>query len=121
MTQEQEPQQEAPAVTSEAPAEQPEAGNDEPEQDTQAGVVEDSEIDSKVTVKVNASMRGKNLLHLKAVVSDPEGNDYEYQWQVSVDGGESYEDIEDQTEDFLDVELDEENLTNLWRVRIHAN
>ena len=74
---------------------------------------------SKVSVKVTASMRSDNLMHLKAVVDDPEGNEYEYQWQVSVDGGENYEDVEDQTEDFMDVELDEENASNLWRVRVH--
>ena len=64
-------------------------------------------------------MRSDNLMHLKAVIDDPEGNEYEYQWQVSVDGGENYEDVEDQTEDFMDVELDEENASNLWRVRVH--
>jgi len=75
---------------------------------------------SKVSVKVTASMRSDNLMHLKAVVDDPEGNEYEYQWQVSVDGGENYEDCEDQTEEFMDVELDEENASNLWRVKVHA-
>ena len=73
-----------------------------------------------VTVSVNASMRSENLLHLKAVVNDPEGNEYDYQWQVSVDGGANYEDVEDQTEEFMDIELDEENISNLWRVRVHT-
>ena len=81
---------------------------------------ENTEESSKVTVKVTASMRSDNLMHLKAVVDDPEGNEYEYQWQVSVDGGENYEDVEDQTEEFMDVELDEENASNIWRVRVHA-
>ena len=81
---------------------------------------ENTEEASKVTVKVTASMRSDNLMHLKAVVDDPEGNEYEYQWQVSVDGGENYEDVEDQTEEFMDVELDEENASNIWRVRVHA-
>jgi hypothetical protein len=75
---------------------------------------------SKVTVKVTASMRDNNLMHLKAEVQDPEGKDYNYQWQVSVDGGDNYEDVEDAEEDFLDVELDEENMMNLWRVKVHA-
>lgn len=81
---------------------------------------ENTEEASKVTVKVTASMRSDNLMHLKAVVDDPEGHEYEYQWQVSVDGGENYEDCEDQTEEFMDVELDEENASNIWRVRVHA-
>ena len=65
-------------------------------------------------------MRSDNLMHRKAVVDDPEGHEYEYQWQVSVDGGENYEDCEDQTEEFMDVELDEENASNIWRVRVHT-
>ena len=81
---------------------------------------ENTEEASKVTVKVTASMRSDNLMHLKAVVDDPEEHEYEYQWQVSVDGGENYEDCEDQTEEFMDVELDEENASNIWRVRVHA-
>ena len=70
--------------------------------------------------KVTASMRSENLMHLKAEVNGPEGNEYDYQWQVSVDGGESYEDMEDQNEDWMDIELDEENVNNLWRVRVHT-
>ena len=87
--------------------------------ETEETVEESAEQASKVTVKVTASMRSENLMHLKAEIDDPEGNEYEYQWQVSVDGGENYEDVEDQTEDFMDVELDEENASNLWRVRVH--
>ena len=81
---------------------------------------ETEETSSDVVVKVTASMRSENLMHLKAHIEDPNGNDYNYQWQVSVDGGENYEDVEDAEEDFFDVELDEENVSNLWRVKVHA-
>ena len=90
------------------------------EENAESTEEENTEESSKVTVKVTASMRSDNLMHLKAVVDDPEGNEYEYQWQVSVDGGENYEDVEDQTEEFMDVELDEENASNIWRVRVHT-
>jgi len=90
-------------------------------EETQEETEEESEeTASKVVVKVTASMRNENLMHLKAEVQDPEGKDYNYQWQVSVDGGDNYEDVEDAEEDFLDVELDEENMMNLWRVKVHA-
>ena len=102
----------------EAPAEETtEETEEEPAEETEEEKTEEA---SKVTVKVTASMRENNLMHLKAEVQDPEGKDYNYQWQVSVDGGENYEDVEDMTEDFLDVELDEENVSNLWRVKVHA-
>ena len=81
---------------------------------------ETEETSSDVVVKITASMRSENLMHLKAHIEDPNGNDYNYQWQVSVDGGENYEDVEDAEEDFFDVELDEENVSNLWRVKVHA-
>ncbi len=81
---------------------------------------ETEETSSDVVVKVTASMRSENLMHLKAHIEDPEGREFGYQWQVSVDGGESYEDVEDAEEDFFDVELDEENVMNLWRVKVHA-
>ncbi len=81
---------------------------------------ETKETTPEVVVKVTASMRSENLMHLKAHIEDPNGNDYNYQWQVSVDGGENYEDVEDAEEDFFDVELDEENVSNLWRVKVHA-
>ena len=90
------------------------------EENVESTEEENTEEASKVTVKVTASMRSDNLMHLKAVVDDPEGHEYEYQWQVSVDGGENYEDCEDQTEEFMDVELDEENASNIWRVRVHT-
>ena len=91
------------------------------EEEAEPAEEEKAEEASKVTVKVRTSMRSDNLMHLKAEIDDPEGNEYDYQWQVSVDGGKNYEDCEDQTEDFMDVELDEENLNNLWRVKIHTN
>ena len=90
------------------------------EENAESTEEENTEESSKVTVKVTASMRSDNLMHLKAVVDDPEEHEYEYQWQVSVDGGENYEDCEDQTEEFMDVELDEENASNIWRVRVHT-
>ena len=97
--------------------------DEDAEQDNETAEDDEDAVEdavSKVTVKVNASIRNENLLHLKAVVDDPENNEYDYQWQVSIDGGESYVDVEDQNEDFLDVELDEENMNNLWRVKVHS-
>jgi hypothetical protein len=94
---------------------------EEAEASEEAEETEDTEETvSKVVVKVTASMRSENLMHLKAKIEDPEGREFGYQWQVSVDGGENYEDVEDAEEDFLDVELDEENVMNLWRVKVHA-
>jgi hypothetical protein len=121
-----ETEEEAQELTEEEiPAEETEDAQEAAEE-VPADVTEETEEEqaeegtASITVKVTASMRSENLMHLKAVIEDPEGNDYNYQWQVSVDGGENYEDVEDAEEDFFDVELDEENVTNLWRVRVHA-
>ena len=115
-----ETEEEAPAEVTEATeasAEETEAAAEETEEEVAEEIEENA---SKVVVKVTASMRNENLMHLKAHIEDPEGREYGYQWQVSVDGGENYEDVEDAEEDFLDVELDEENVMNLWRVKVHA-
>ena len=67
---------------------------------------------------VKATLIDENLMVLDAVVKDPEGRSFTYQWQVSEDGGLTYVDIEDATEAELTVELTEENLNDLWRVKV---
>ena len=58
---------------------------------------------------------------LTAVVNDPEGREYSYQWQVSEDGGQNFTDIENATTAEIEVLLNEENINNLWRVKVQAN
>ena len=104
-----------------ATEEQDETGIEDTEEEVPEATEEQTEKKpSKISVSVRASLRGENLMHLKAIVNGPEDSEYDYQWQVSVDGGESYEDMEDQNEDWMDIELDEENVNNLWRVRVHT-
>ena len=67
------------------------------------------------------SMEDEFTMKLHAVVNDPEGRQFIYQWQVSEDGGQNYSDIEEATKAELDVELNAENINNLWRVRVDFN
>ncbi len=78
----------------------------------------ETENTSKVTVTVTATMKSEREMLLDAVVNDPEGRDFCYQWQVSMDGGENYQDVENATESKLEVELTEENISGLWRVSV---
>ena len=79
---------------------------------------EEPAASGEVTVTVTTAMTEENLMKLTAVVNDPEGRSYTFQWQVSEDGGENYEDVEDATEDELEIELTDENISNLWRVKV---
>ena len=65
-------------------------------------------------------MIDENVMRLLAVVNDPEGRDFLYQWQVSEDRGITYTDIQEATTDELKVELNDENINDMWRVRVQA-
>ena len=78
------------------------------------------ETETHVTVTVEVSMISENLMYLQAVVNDPEGRDFLYQWQVSEDCGMTYTDIPEATTDELKVELTDENISDMWRVRVQA-
>ena len=65
-------------------------------------------------------MVDEDTMKLHAVVNDPEGRQYIYQWQVSEDGGESFLDILGATADELQVELTEDNRNDMWRIWIQA-
>ena len=75
---------------------------------------------SAAPVDLATVMSGENEMKLIALVNDPENRKYTYQWQVSEDGGKTYTDIENETEDVLRVELDETNINDFWRVRVKA-
>ena len=79
---------------------------------------EAEEEDPQITVIVKATLVDEGIMVLDAVVKDPEGRSFTYQWQVSEDGGLTYTDIEDATEAELMVELTEENINDLWRVKV---
>ena len=78
------------------------------------------EMAPHVTVTVEVSMISGNLMYLQAVVNDPEGRDFLYQWQVSEDCGMTYMDIPEANTDELKVELTDENITDMWRVKVQA-
>ena len=125
-----EPAGEEPAA--EAPADQPAAGEGEPEtpeenaggEEPEEGPAEPEAVPEpekpRVTVTVEISMIDENVMRLLAVVNDPEGRDFLYQWQVSEDRGITYTDIQEATTDELKVELNDENINDMWRVRVQA-
>ena len=78
------------------------------------------ETETHVTVTVEVSMISDNLMYLQAVVNDPEGRDFLYQWQVSEDSGMTYMDIPEANTDELKVELTDDNINDMWRVRVEA-
>jgi len=71
-----------------------------------------------VKVTVVTTMVGENVMKLSAVVEDPEGRNFSFQWQVSEDGGNSYSDIAEANGEELAVELNDENINNFWRVKV---
>ena len=75
---------------------------------------------ARVTVTVEISMIDETVMRLLAVVDDPEGREFLYQWQVSEDSGMTYTDIPEATTDELKVELTDENISDMWRVRVQA-
>ena len=122
------PAAEDPETETEAAAEKPETAENDwetpaaaegaaPEGNAEEEPEAEEEI-LQVTVTVKATLIDENLMVLDAVVKDPEGRNFTYQWQVSEDGGLTYVDIEDATEAELKVELTEENLNDLWRVKV---
>ena len=121
-----EPVTEAPAAETEDTAEEePETKTTDTEAATPEGAVsdeltdtEEEEEDPQITVTVKATLVDEGIMVLDAVVKDPEGRSFTYQWQVSEDGGLTYKDIEDATEAELMVELTEENINDLWRVKV---
>ncbi len=70
---------------------------------------------TKETVMLNES-----TMKLIAVIHGAEEQAFNFQWQVSEDDGANFSDIENETEKEMLVELTEEVLNNLWRVRIQA-
>ena len=110
----------APEQSTEASKEESKPAEDEaaPEAPDHNSVEEDKAQEAAVTVKIVATMTGENEMKLSAVVNDPEGRDYTFQWQVSVDGGKTFTDIADETAAEMDVELTEENITDMWRVKV---
>ena len=92
------------------------------EEETAEGTEEEAaeEEIAEVTVTIITTMTGENEMKLSAVVNDPEGRTYAFQWQESEDGGETYADMEDATASELDVLLTDENIEHLWRVRVQA-
>ena len=81
---------------------------------------EGEDEEPQITVTVKATLVEDNIMVLDAIVDDPEGRSFTYQWQVSEDGGLTYMDIEDATEAELRIELTEENMHDLWRVRVET-
>ena len=104
----------------------PEDGEAQPEADGEEQPAEDAEEQpeeaeaDEVTVNVTATMEDEFTMKLHAVVVDPEGRQYIYQWQVSEDGGENFLDILGATADELEVELTEDNMQDMWRVWVQA-
>ena len=74
----------------------------------------------EISVTVEATMIGENEMKLNAFVNGPEGYAFAFQWQISEDGGEHYRDIEEATNDELQVELSDSNINSLWRVKVNA-
>ena len=77
-----------------------------------------AEEEPEITITITTVMSGEHEMKLIALVNDPANRKYTYQWQVSEDGGQSYTDIENETEDVLRVELDETNINDFWRVMV---
>ncbi|MBR5961838.1 MAG: hypothetical protein IKZ98_12700 [Clostridia bacterium] len=117
-----------------APADQPEAEEPAaetiPDEDDEEGELPGEEPEEtepasepekpRVTVTVEISMIDDTIMRLLAVVNDPEGRDFLYQWQVSQDGGMTYTDIQEATTEELRVELTDENINDMWRVRVQS-
>ncbi|QUA54152.1 hypothetical protein [Aristaeella lactis] len=99
--------------TTEAPAAEGCAAED-------AADPEGEDEEPQITVTVKATLIEDNIMVLDAIVDDPEGRSFTYQWQVSEDGGLTYKDIEDATEAELRIELTDENIHDLWRVRVET-
>lgn len=105
----------------EEPAEEPaEESGEEQGEEAAAPEKEETEKGPEITITITTVMSGENEMKLIALVNDPENRKYTYQWQVSEDGGKTYTDIENETEDVLRVELDETNINDFWRVRVKA-
>jgi hypothetical protein len=87
-----------------------------PGEEEQEGTEEDESAQVKVTVVT--TMISENEMKLSAVVEDPEGRDFSFQWQVSEDGGNNYSDIAEANGEEFAVELNSENINNFWRVKV---
>ncbi len=103
----------------EAP-EEPEEGPEDEEEDSEDPETVPEPETARVTVTVEISMIDETVMRLLAVVNDPEGRDFLYQWQVSEDCGMTYTDIPEANTDELKVELTDENITDMWRVKVQA-
>ena len=103
----------------EAP-EEPEEGPEDVEEDSEDPETVSEPETARVTVTVEISMIDETVMRLLAVVNDPEGRDFLYQWQVSEDCGMTYTDIPEANTDELKVELTDENITDMWRVKVQA-
>ena len=100
--------------------EEPEEGPEEPEEAPEELEAATEPETARVTVTVEISMIDDTIMRLLAVVNDPEGRDFLYQWQVSEDSGMTYTDIPEANTDELKVELTDENITDMWRVKVQA-
>lgn len=101
-----------------------EQNGEDPADETAEGEPAEDEPEAQgdqVTVSVKSSLKAQGEMALTAVVNDPEGREYSYQWQVSEDGGQNFTDIENATTAEIEVLLNEENINNLWRVKVQAN
>ena len=101
------------------PAEEP-VQETEPEEETEDPETAPEPEKARVTVTVEISMIDETVMRLLAVVNDPEGRDFLYQWQVSEDSGMTYMDIPEANTDELKVELTDDNINDMWRVRVEA-
>ena len=101
-------------------SEEPEEGPEEPEEAPEEPETATEPETARVTVTVEISMIDDTIMRLLAVVNDPEGRDFLYQWQVSEDSGMTYTDIPEANTDELKVELTDENITDMWRVKVQA-
>ena len=101
-------------------SEEPEEGPEDVEEDSEDPETVPEPETARVTVTVEISMIDDTIMRLLAVVSDPEGRDFLYQWQVSEDSGMTYTDIPEANTDELKVELTDENITDMWRVKVQA-
>ena len=96
------------------------AEDEDPDEDPAEEETDAEPGKTRVTVTVEISMIDESVMRLFAVVDDPEGRDFLYQWQVSEDSGETYMDIPEATTEELKVELTDENINNMWRVRVQS-
>ena len=101
-------------------SEEPEEGPEDVEEDSEDPETVPEPETARVTVTVEISMIDDTIMRLLAVVNDPEGRDFLYQWQVSEDSGMTYTDIPEANTDELKVELTDENITDMWRVKVQA-